>query len=54
MTCSPRLLLAAVTLSMLAGCPGDDPGLDNPPRLWLALDGSEVRVRLVPAEPFPY
>ncbi|MBL9015430.1 MAG: hypothetical protein JNL83_14695 [Myxococcales bacterium] len=43
------LLLAAVLL--LAACPSD-PG--NPETLWLALDGSELRVKLVDSEPRPY
>ncbi len=38
----------------LAGCPNNpgpsDGGL-NPPQLWLAPNGSELFVRLVPVEP---
>ncbi len=41
--------LALVVL--LAGCPSD-PG--NPDTLWLALDGSEVKVRLIDHEPTPF
>jgi hypothetical protein len=40
-------------LALLAGCPGDDdPG--NAPVLFLALDGSEQRVKLVEQEPAPF
>lgn len=44
-------LISACVLVVLAGCP--DPAR-NPERLWLALDGSETRVRLVGEEPRPY
>lgn len=37
-----------------AGCADDAPAGPNPARLWLALDGSEVQVRLVPVEPPPF
>jgi len=37
-----RLALAAVAL--LAGCPSDP---SNPDTLWLALDGSELKVKLI-------
>jgi hypothetical protein len=48
----PHLLLpfAAVTLS---ACPGPE-APENPPRLWLYLDGAETRVRLIPEEPDPF
>lgn len=46
------LLLFAPAL--LAACPGDDAPLANAERLWLALDGSETMVRLVPQEPEPF
>ena len=36
----------------LAGCPADDP--TNAPTLWLAPDGSEVRVKLAEEEPQPW
>jgi len=40
---------------LLGGCPGDDgPPGPNPSRLWLALDGSEVEVRLIAVEPPPF
>jgi hypothetical protein len=49
------LCLAAIAMT---GCPGDDgPPMrthDNPQVLWLALDGSEVEVKLVDIEPAPY
>lgn len=39
---------------LLVACPADDaPPPANPPRLWLALDGSETMVKLVDEEP-PY
>jgi len=49
------LIALAPWLAPLAGC-GDDapPANPNPPRLWLALDGGETAVRLVPEEPEPY
>ena len=37
-------------LLMLAACPSNG----NPETLWLALDGTETRVRLVEDEPRPY
>ena len=39
------------TLALLAGCPSD-PG--NPETLWLALDGSELKIKLQAKEPVPY
>lgn len=54
---SPALACALGVVSALgvAGCPGDDgPPNANPPRLWLALDGSEIQVRLVTVEPPPF
>jgi hypothetical protein len=41
-----------VLLALLAGCPSDDDG--NPSRLWLAPDGSEVRLKLQDSEPSPW
>ena len=38
-------------LGLLAGCPSDD---GNPAVLWLALDGSELQVKLVADEPDPF
>jgi hypothetical protein len=54
MTTSPisRLVLGLVALSGLPGCPSDGEG--NPKQLWLALDGSETRVKLIEAEPRPF
>ena len=43
-------LLVAATV-MLAGCPSDP---SNPETLWLALDGSELKVKLIDHEPKPY
>jgi len=46
---------ATAAVVALAGCPGPDPLPDNnPPRLWLALRGSETQVQLVDHEPLPY
>ncbi len=39
---------------LLAACPQDPPPERNPARLWLALNGTETMVRLVPLEPDPY
>jgi hypothetical protein len=50
-----RSFVLALAAAGLAGCPGDDgPPNGNPPRLWLALDGSEIQVRLVAVEPPPF
>lgn len=38
-------------LGLLSACPSAN---QNPETWWLALDGSELRVRLVPKEPEPY
>jgi hypothetical protein len=43
----PLLLFA------LAGCPGDDDA-GNAPTVWLAPDGSELRVKLVEDRPPPF
>ena len=44
----------SIALAVLAsGCPSGGSG-DNPSVLWLALDGSETKVRLVDAEPKPF
>jgi hypothetical protein len=50
-----RLLPLAALIAGAAGCPGDDdPPPENPVQLWLALDGSERAVRLVPYQPEPF
>ena len=46
MKAAPALLLA-----VLAGCPSDP---SNPDTLWLALDGSELKVKLIDHEPKPF
>lgn len=46
-----RLALVAVAAA-LAGCPGS--GGANPPQLWLAPNGDELHVQLVPIEPNPF
>ena len=43
---APLLLLA------LAGCPSDDDR--NPETLWLAPDGSEIKLKLQDQEPNPW
>jgi hypothetical protein len=43
---------ALVAVLALTGCPSDGP--QNPPVLWLALDGSETEVRLIAQEPPPF
>jgi hypothetical protein len=51
----PSLLLCSLGALALSACPSDDAPPDpNPSRLWLALDGSELQVRLVPVEPPPF
>jgi hypothetical protein len=40
-------------LVLLAACPGDDDS-GNPNKLWLAPDGSEVRLKLQDSEPSPW
>ncbi len=47
-----HLALAAVAVTALAACP--DSGPSNPAVLWLDLDGSEIKVRLVEREPVPF
>ena len=47
-------LVPAAFIAMLAGCPGDDSVDVNPPRLWLAPDGSEIRLKLQDSEPRPW
>lgn len=46
-----KTLPPIVLATLLAGCPSD-PG--NPETLWLALDGSELEVKLIDHEPIPY
>jgi hypothetical protein len=48
----PAAALGLAALVALAACP--DGGNANPPVLWLALDGSEIKVRLVEQEPVPF
>jgi hypothetical protein len=36
----------------LGGCPGEEG--ENAPTVWLAPDGSEIRVRLIEEEPRPW
>jgi hypothetical protein len=50
-----KQLFAFAVLLASAGCPSDDPPPEeNPPQLWLALNGSERAVRLVPYQPEPF
>ena len=45
-------IVLATGLALATGaCSDDAPAGPNPARLWLALDGSEVQVRLIPIEP---
>lgn len=46
-----RLAVATLALSALAGCPSDP---ENPPRLWVFLQGSETDVMLIDHEPPPF
>jgi hypothetical protein len=46
---SKRLALLMMAAAGLAGCPGS--GVDNPPQLWLALDGDELHAKLASAQP---
>jgi hypothetical protein len=46
-----KALAPVILAALLAGCPSD-PG--NPETLWLALDGSELKVKLIDHEPTPY
>lgn len=48
-----KSIVPALALLSLTACSGDD-GRPNPPTLWLALDGSELQVRLVAVEPPPF
>ena len=43
-------VVAGLALAMGA-CSDDAPAGPNPARLWLALDGTAVQVRLIPIEP---
>lgn len=45
-----RLACLAV---VVAAC-SDDAPVTNPDKLWLALDGTEVQVKLVAIEPVPF
>jgi hypothetical protein len=49
---SPLVVTLASLGSLVfgTGCPSDD----NPAVLWLALDGSELQVKLVDEEPQPF
>ncbi|HEU4612097.1 MAG TPA: hypothetical protein VFS15_08470 [Kofleriaceae bacterium] len=47
-----RLAAPLILLATLAGCPGDDDG--NPSTLWLAPDGSEIKLKLQDEEPPPW
>jgi hypothetical protein len=56
MTSRRVFVLASLAGAAVAiGCSDDAPPVGpNPPRLWLALDGSEVEVKLSPVEPPPF
>ncbi len=46
-----KRLAPLVGLALVAGCPSDP---ENPETLWLALDGSELKVKLIDHEPTPF
>lgn len=48
----PPITQLLLGLLVLPACPGNDDG--NPRTLYLALDGTETRVRLAEAEPDPF
>ncbi|MGE0546347.1 MAG: hypothetical protein AB7O24_29770 [Kofleriaceae bacterium] len=48
----PLAVAMIVATSVTAGCPSN--GENNPPVLWLDLDGSETEVRLIDHEPTRY
>jgi len=47
-----RPALFVLLAPLLAACPSDPK--HNPPRLWLALDGSEINIQLIDHEPDPF
>ncbi|MDB4968048.1 MAG: hypothetical protein JWN44_3737 [Myxococcales bacterium] len=47
------LMMAAVTIGALAGCPGGSSDL-NPAQIWLGPMGDELHVQLLAVEPHPY
>jgi hypothetical protein len=47
-----RAVMSLFIAFFAAGCPGPDP--ENPPKLWLYLDGSETEVKLIDREPEPF
>ncbi len=49
-----RSLAPLIALFGIAACSDDTVAPFNPDKLWLGLDGSEVQVKLVPAEPDPF
>lgn len=46
-----KLLTPPLFMLLLGACPSED---TNPPRLWLALDGTETQVKLIDYEPPPF
>jgi hypothetical protein len=48
-----RRLVAFLPLLTLTACPSSGGG-ENPPVLWLASDGSEIKTRLIDHEPRPF
>ena len=49
-----RSLAPLIALFGIAACSDDTVAPFNPDKLWLALDGSEVQVRLIGSEPAPF
>lgn len=49
-----KLVSASCLLAIVAACSDDAPAPQNPDKLWLTLDGSEIQVRLGGVEPPPF
>lgn len=49
-----RTTALALATFALAACADDAPPVRNPNKVWLALDGSEIQVRLIDSEPPPF
>lgn len=51
---APSHLALGSLVLVAAACSDDAPPARNPDKLWLALDGSEIQVRLIGSEPAPF
>lgn len=49
---APSTTAVLAALALVAACSTEENG--NPEVLWLDLDGSEIKVRLVEREPIPF